>query len=542
VTEAQKVRLHVRIGTRLEAGYRACAKDNATALAMHFTLGRDYVRAVRYAQQAAENAVWRCAFQEANAHFTKGIELLHHWPDSPERTQQEILLHLTVLGPLIAVKGEASSDVELVYARILQLHQRLGSTELPFVVLLGLWMVRLVRGELTAAEELAKQIVNQSEKGGGAVVRLWAHLATGVCAFYRGDFRAAHGHFSEATTLYDTQQHPQYLLDPKMLALSFDALSLWMLGHLKQALHRSQEAVTWGQGLSHPYNSVATLLFAAWLDVNLRDGEAAGERIDLLLPVAHAHGFIQYIALAKLLRGGALREQQPDAGLCLMHEGFADLQAAKVRLGVSSWQGLFAAALGNLQRIEEALAVITKAESAMHDNGERFFAAELCRIRGELLLRQTRGQESGARGQNRGIVVSNQYSVVSSLPLPTQSSVLSPQSLASPNSELQIPNPASDAEACFLKATDIARQQQAKSLELRAVMSLVRFRQQQVIALLPCAVNGATRNTQHDTHTLLAEAHDMLSELCKWFADECETADLLEAKELLAELGGRSKA
>jgi DNA-binding winged helix-turn-helix (wHTH) protein/predicted ATPase len=534
VTEAQKVRLHLRIGTRLEAGYRACAKDNATALAMHFTLGRDYVRAVRYAQQAAENAVWRCAFQEANAHFTKGIELLHHWPDSPERTQQEILLHLTVLGPLIAVKGEASSDVELVYARIIQLHQRLGSTELPFMVLLGLWMVRLVRGELTAAEELAQHIARQAEKEGEVVVRLWASLINGICVFYRGDFTLAHVRFGEAVALYDAQQHPQYLIDPKMLALSFDALSLWMLGRLRLAQQRSEEAVAWGQGLSHPYNNVATLLFAAWLNVHRRDGESAGEQIDMLLPVAQARGFIQYAAFGKCLRGSVLLEQrQPDAGLGLMHEGLAELQAAKVRLGMSAWQGLLAPALENVGRLEEALAVTTKAESAMHDNGERFFAAELCRIRGELLLRQTRGQESGARGQNRGIVVSNQYSVVSSPPLPTQSSVLSPQSLASPNSESQIPDPASDAEACFLKAIDIARQQQAKSLELRAVMSLVRFRKQQVIALLPCAVNGATRNTQHDTHALLAKAHDMLSELCEWFADECETADLREARGIL---------
>ena len=137
VTEAQKARLHLRIGTRLETGYREQTKENATALARHFTLGRDYRRAVQYSQQAAENAVWRCAFHEAHAHFAKGIELLHHWPDTPERTQQEILLHVTVLGPFIAVKGEASVEVEHVYERIIKLHQQLETANSPLLCFWG---------------------------------------------------------------------------------------------------------------------------------------------------------------------------------------------------------------------------------------------------------------------------------------------------------------------------------------------------------------------------------------------------------------------
>ena len=173
VTDARKARLHLRIGTRLETGYREQTKENATALARHFTLGRDYRRAVQYSQQAAENAVWRCAFHEAHAHFAKGIELLHHWPDTPDRTQQEILLHVTVLGPFIAVKGEASVEVEHVYERIIKLHQQLGDSEFPSIVLLGLWLVRLVRGELTTAQEIAEQIASKAEREGDAAGCLW---------------------------------------------------------------------------------------------------------------------------------------------------------------------------------------------------------------------------------------------------------------------------------------------------------------------------------------------------------------------------------
>ena len=549
VTEAQKARLHLRIGTRLEVGCRGHTKENATTLALHFILGRDYQRAVQYSQQAAENAVWRCAFQEANVHFTKGIELLHHWPDTPERTQKDILLHLTVLGPLIAIKGEASPEVELVYARIVQLHRRLGDSELPFMVLLGLWLVRLVRGELTTAQEIAEQIVIQAKREGDTVVQLWSHLVMGICAFYRGDFTAARARCVEATALYEAQQHPQYLLDPKMLGLSFEALNLWMLGQSQLAVTRSQEAVSWGQGLAHPYNSVAALILAAWLHVNLRDGEGAEERIDVLLPLAQTHGFVQYIASGMLLRGVALTEQhQNEEGARLMFQGFEALCAAKVRIGMSAWQGLLAVALGNLGRSDEALAVIADAQTAMDDSGERFFAAELYRIKGELLLKQSRGQGSGAGGQNRGIVVSSQYSVVGREEENQKSkgkkqkleeargwglgASSSPQA---PSLKPLAPNGTEhEVEECFLKAIDIARQQQARSFQLRAVMGLVRLRQQQV-------TYHALRATHHDPHALLVEAHNMLSELCGWFTDECETADLKEARELLGGLEGSSQ-
>ena len=542
VTGARSARLHLRIGIRIEEGCGEQTRENAAVLARHFALGRDYRRAVQYLHQAAENAVWRCAFQEANAHFAKGVELLHHWPDSPDRTRQEQLLHLAVIGPLMALKGEASSEVEHSYTQIIKLHQQLGANEMPFLVLLGLWMVRLVRGELAAAQELAEQMMTQAESEKDPLVQLWAHLTGGICAFYRGDFTAAHTHFMQEAILYETQQHPQYLLDPKMVGLSFDSLTSWVLGHADLALQQSQAAVTWAQGLSHPYNEVAALVLAAWLHVSRREGDTAEEQVDVLLPGAQAHGFVQYVAIGTLFRGCALVEQrQSDEGVPLMFQGINAMHAAKARFGMSAWQGLLAAALGNLERIGEALEAMAEAETAMHNSGERFFAAELYRIKGEILLAQE-STEQGARSREPKAKIEKgerakgrkgeEINVAPSPDLPV--------ALSSP-------------EECFLKAIDLARQQQAKLLELRAVMSLVRLRQQQA------AEQGAAESTEHgagsrehgarsreqgaenreqEAGNALADAHRMLSEVYGWFTEGFETVDLQEAKGLLGELGG----
>jgi len=146
--------------------------------------------------------------------------------------------------------------------------------------------------------------------------------------------------------------------------------------------------------------------------------------------------------------------------------------------------------------------MVAEAETAMHTNGERLYEAELHRIKGEILLAQE-GKRQKAKGKRQ-----------TSENLNPKSSILNPQS---------------DAEACFLKAIDIARRQQAKSLELRAVMSLVRLRQQQ-------ATQCTTHDSQHDVRALLSEAHSMLSEVYGWFTEGFETVDLREAKALLEEL------
>ena len=156
-------------------------------------------------------------------------------------------------------------------------------------------------------------------------------------------------------------------------------------------------------------------------------------------------------------------------------------------------------------------------------SGERFYEAELYRLRGELTLAQSRVQslESGvqgnqkAKGKSQETVVSSQQSVVSREKEEKQRpKVTDPRPLT--------PDPQEEAEACFLKAIEIAQKQQAKSLELRATMSLVRLRQQQA--------------TQHGSRTTLHEAHTMLSEVYNWFTEGFDTKDLQEAKALLDSL------
>jgi predicted ATPase len=222
---------------------------------------------------------------------------------------------------------------------------------------------------------------------------------------------------------------------------------------------------------------------AAILHQFRRDRALTQERAEAAITLAREHGFLQWLAPGAVLRGWALAEQgQSEEGITQIRQGLATHQAIGAGIFHSYFLALLAEVYGKAGQAEEGLTVLAEALTVVDKTGERFYKAELYRLHGELTLQK--------------------WSVVSD-PL----SVTNPQPLT--------PNTQEEAEACFLKAIEIARKQSAKSLELRAVMSLARLWQQK----------GKQK-----------EAHQVLSEIYNWFTEGFDTKDLQEAKALLHDL------
>ncbi len=489
VTGARRARFHQRIGERAEAGYSERAGEQAAELAMHFEQGRDYARAVSYLQQAAENAVRRSAFQEAITHFTKGLGLLTHWPDTPARTREELSLHITVIGPLLALKGESSPELEQVYAQIGKLSQQLGETTQSFWVFVGLWLIHLVRGELQRAYDFGEQMLAFAQQREDPVFLLWAHHTLGVTLLYRGEVATALVHLEQVLVLYAAQDHPRYMADPKVVCLGVLALIRCSLGFPDHAARCSGESLSGAREAGHPYGIAVALMYEAGCRILRREGAVALRCADELIALAEEHGLAQYSAQGVLLRGGALVEQgQIEEGIAQMRQGLADTRATGADLGVPAWSVILAAALARFGGIDEGLRTLDEAEASIARDRGRFYEAELYRLKGVLTLQQesqkAKGKSQKAKGKNDPL----------SPPL----------------------DPCVEAEAYFLKAMEIARRQSAKLFELRATMSLSRLWQQQ----------GKS-----------ADARRILAEVYNWFTEGFESVDLKEARELLAELG-----
>ncbi len=481
VTAGRRSRLHQRIGERLEAAYNKRARDIAAVLAMHFEQGRDHPRAVRYLRYAGENATRRSAHREAISLLTKGLQLLKTLPDIPDRDQQELKLHTALGIPLGATKGYAAPEVEQAYGRALELCRQLGESPQLFPVLGGLCVFYMQRAKFRTAHELAEQLLRLAQRFQHPVFLVWAHLALGMALYIRGELIPARAHLEQSLALYDLEQRHSYgfVLDPKVNCLSELAFVLWLMGYPDQARKRSHEALTLAKELAHPFSLATALSSAAGIHAIRREPQAERERAEELMLLGREQGFSQASVYGALHRGLALVEEgQSEEGIARVSQGMADLHASGADTARPWILASLIKAYGDLGKIEEGLTLIVETLKKEVDAGAYVSQAELYRLKGELLRMQegSRLQALGRREKTE------------------------------------------EAEACFLKAIEIARQQQAKSWELRATSSLARLWQSQ----------GKTE-----------EARKMLAEIYSWFTEGFDTKDLKEAKALLDVLESR---
>ena len=172
-----------------------------------------------------------------------------------------------------------------------------------------------------------------------------------------------------------------------MTCLSYAALGLWYLGYPDQALKRSHEALTLAQELSHPFSLAFALVMAAMLHQLRREGQAAQERAEAAMALSTEQGFAHWLADGTILRGWALAEQgQREEGITQMRQGLAALRAIGSEIERPSFLALLAEAYGKEGQAEEGLAVLAEALAMVDKSGERFYEAELYRLRGELTL------------------------------------------------------------------------------------------------------------------------------------------------------------
>jgi predicted ATPase/class 3 adenylate cyclase len=426
---------HQRIAQVLEAQFPETAETQPELLAQHCTEAGLSAQAVGYWQRAGQRALERSANLEAVSHVTKGLEVLTALPETRERTHQELALHLTFGPALINTRGPAAPEVERVYVRAYELCRQVGDSRQLFPVLWGLWYVHLAGAKLQRACELGEELLSLAQQLQDPMLSLEAHRALGNTLFWRGESGLAHTHAQHGLALYDPQQMRVHALrygqDSGVACRLFGALCLWLLGYPDQARQWSEAALTQAQGLLHAYTLAQALLFSTILHQWCREVAVAQEQAEAQRALCTEHGFAQYLAWSTVLRGAALAAQgQWAEGLAQMRQGLTAYRATGARSLGHWFHALLAEACGRAGQVEKGLRALEEALEALQITEDRFYEAEVYRLRGELLLQQSAEQQG-------------------------------------------------EAEESFHQALTVARRQQAKSWELRAAMSLSRLWQQQ---------------------------------------------------------------
>jgi class 3 adenylate cyclase/predicted ATPase len=462
---------HQRIAQVLEGHFPETAETQPEWLAHHYTQAGLTEQAVHYWQRAGQHASDRSAHLEAVSHFTTGIELLKSLPETPEHTQQALTLHVALGAALLVTKGQAAPEVEHAYAQAYALCQRVGETPQLVPVLLGLWRFYVVRPQLYTARELAETLLRLAQRPGDPALAIIAHYALGLTWWWLGVLPAARQHLEDAMARDTPGQRraPAFRMghDPGVGCRVHAALTLWVLGYPTQARARVDEALALAHGLAHPYSLAYAQCWAAFVSQVRRDVPAVHDQAEAAVALATEQGFPIWAAWGTSFRGWVQALQgQGEAGLAQVRQGVTAYRATGAALFVPYWCTVLADVCAHLGHTEDGLQALAEAHTLVERHEERCWEAEVHRLRGVLLLRQPG-------------------------------------------------TPQAEAETWLQRALDVARRQEAKSLELRAAMSLSRLWQQQ---------------------DKRAEAHELLAPIYGWFTEGLDTADLQEAKALLGEL------
>jgi predicted ATPase len=464
---------HQRIAQVLEARFPEMTETQPEVLAHHYAESGLPEQALPYWQRAGERAVQRSAHVEAVIHLRKALELLQTLPATREHTQQALMLY-TALGPaLIATKGYASPEVEHTYARAHELCEQVEDTAQLPRILLGLFTFYLVRAQYQTAYTLAEQLRSHAQRHQNPGLLAEAHWALGNVWYWRSDFVSARAHLEQGMAQYQTQSPcPRALqrgADAGVGCLSYLSRVLWILGYPSQALQSIQAALTLAQAVSHPFSTAFALSNAVALHMLRGEVEATQDYADQLTLLSREQGFTQWVATGMLRAGWAMLTQGHAAeGIAQMQQGLTNWRATGAEMAQPFFLAQLAEAYGHVGQIDKGLDILAEALAIVDKTGECWCEAELYRLQGTLLL--TRSGE-----------------------------------------------PHAEAEVCLQQALAVARQQQAKSWELRAARSLARLWQSQGKG---------------------PEAYELLAPVYGWFTEGFDTADLQEAKTLLEELEG----
>lgn len=487
LNETQRAYLHEDVGRALETFY---AGDNMTitalagALAHHFREAENYSKAIYYLQLAGDRAMALSAHDEAIGHFSQALTLLRRLPSDSQRDQQELTLQLRLAAQLIIVCGHSSLEVEQVYARTRNLSLRIDNLYTPehLSMLYMLWAYYLIRGQMPATRELAERIAQLGKSVPDTNFQMTAHWALGVTSLHCGELSDARSHLEQLITHAIPKEYGDLAhiraLDPKAAGLFWLARTLWNLGYPDQARARGREAVTHARTLDHPHTLVIALSNSAWVYLLCGQWQTARQLTDEAIQLCVRYGMPQLQGLATCLSGNArIVAGDTTSGLAALSRGHAMHMKTGSHLGDPYFLGTKAAAHGLLGDPEKGLQLTSEAMTIAQQNGERMWDAELYRIKGELLLQQT------TENTDTDHEVETQ------------------------------------ANIHFLQAIKTAQQQQARSFELRANLSLARLLQRQGKSV---------------------EAQVRLAEILGWFTEGHETADLQTATSLLFELQATS--
>jgi predicted ATPase len=395
---SSRQQLHAQIAEALETHSPELMDSQPELFAQHYAEAGLVEKSVTYWGKAGSRSVARSAMAEAAAQFQKGLDQLTLLPDNSKRQRQGLELHSGLSRALLSCKGYAAPETGDAYARARELWEQLGSPSEFLHVPFGQSLHHLYRGELDLALRLDDDLLRLSSQRADSAGLIVGHVSSGRDLFSVGRFALSRSHLEEALTLYDPNSSrsliQQFGFDHKSSAQTYLGIVLFCAGFPDQAMARSSAAIADSRRRAHPPSLAGNLANGIRLSLIAGDNAALGEWLDQLVMVTTEQGFPHWRAMITICRGWVVVKNGNVAeGISLLRSG-----SAAASRTYAAWRphniALLAAACEIAEQINEALTLMDEALQIVEQTGERWFVAELHRLKGQLLLR--RGHDEAA--------------------------------------------------------------------------------------------------------------------------------------------------
>jgi class 3 adenylate cyclase/predicted ATPase len=469
--------LHKKIVEALEGRFADIVERQPELLARHCSDAGLIEKAAKLWAKAGQRSLERAALPEAAEQLNRALTLIASLPSTPALRQEEIKLQVALITPLMHFRGYGAPETKAAALRARTLIERAEARgEAPedsfllFSVLYSFWVANFNGFHASNVTELAAQFLKRAEEQKEATLQMLGQRLVGVSQATIGNLPEALIQFDRAIASYNPAEHRQlsarFGQDIRVAALCYRSWIRWMLGYPETGLADAKRAVAEAREVGQGVPLMYSLYFTSYAFIHCGEYQAADARLDELIPMATEKNAAQWRGGGMMHRGAiqALTGKASDA-ITMIPSGIAAWQSSGSVVFVPWYVAHMAQSLAELGRFDEAWRHIDQALTAIEKTGETWCESDVRRIAGEIAL-------------------------------------------LGPEQDIK-------AETHFERALAIAREQQAKSWELRAALSLARLLRDQ---------------GRRD------EARELLAPVYGWFTEGFDTLDLKQAKALLDEL------
>jgi class 3 adenylate cyclase/tetratricopeptide (TPR) repeat protein len=398
--KSRRQQLHGQIARVLEQRFPDILASQPEIVAHHLTEAGLVDSAVDYWLKAGNLALSRSANAEAVKHLRQGIELAHSQAPSDRRARKELELYLALGPAMAATEGYAAPETLGMFSRARERLSNGGTPTERMTVLWGTYLAHSARAEHAAALSMARQCLALAAQHEHPGMSALANRFMGQTLYYMGAFAQARDHLERTLTICGADQemiaaYRRFGTDDQVRASSFLASTLLLLGYPEQSTAMAMQAVARARTMGLPFTTVLALSHVAFLGLPGGDPGTAASYADETLACSMEHRLAVPEHEARFTQGALLAQGgNPQRGIELMHDAMAAAESSAARNRRSMYLGYVGAAHASLGQPEVGLNLLDEAIRTVEATNERFFEAELHRLRGKMLLAMSREGEA----------------------------------------------------------------------------------------------------------------------------------------------------